>query len=556
VRARCLVLCLAAAACDGVETVETATPVPVQRADVPAAAGDRFADVTVRAGLDFVHRIADGKLDNIIETVGSGATWFDHDGDGHLDVYLIQSAWNPRVSRGERPEGPAPVNRLFRNRGDGTFEDVTVRAGVGDPGFGFMALAADYDDDGHTDLFVLNSGPNVLYRNRGDGTFEDVTDSAGVAGNRCSVGGVFFDANGDGALDLYVGNYLEFDPDYTAHYAPDVFPGPLAYSAEPDQLYLNAGDGTFRDATGGSGIDGEPGRAMGVAPLDFDGDGDTDVFVANDATDNFLFRNDGSGHFTEVALRAGLAFGVNGEATAAMAGAVGDFDGDGLPDLHVTDARYGSLYRNQGKGIFRDVVFRSGIASMSGQWASWGGGFLDFDADGDLDLFVVNGDMHRATGRPDLLLANTGDGRFEDASESAGVCFRVEAAGRGGTVADFDSDGDPDLLVTVVGGPPILLENRVPSGERRVTIRLQGAAGARAAHGARIEVEAAGRTWTRTVQAPVGYLSQGDSRMSFGLGGATVVDRISVVWPRGKRHDFRDLAVGRIHTIHEETGLQ
>jgi len=406
---------------------------PADSVSLPApAAGetDVLRDVLAGSGIDFRHTLADGQLDTLIESVGSGVTVFDADGDGRLDLYFVAQGWREGVSSGE-PVPDAGRNRLYRNLGGFRFEDVTEHAGVGDGGFGFMAVAADLDDDGDQDLYVLNDGANVLYRNRGDGTFEDVTQAAGVAGDACSVAGAVIDADGDGRLDLYVGNYVLFDGSYRLHYAPDVFPGPLAFEPQADVLLVNTGDGTFRDATADAGLDVSPARAMGVSVLDANGDGRLDLYVANDATANFLFLAQGDGRFREAAAISGVAFGVQGEATAAMAGVVGDVDGDGLADLHVTDSGYGSLFHNAGGGVFVDRIVASGIAAPSGQWASWGGRFLDFDLDGVLDLYLANGDLHRATGRPDLLFRGLGDARFEDVSADSGSWFRAERMARG-----------------------------------------------------------------------------------------------------------------------------
>ncbi|RMH03325.1 MAG: CRTAC1 family protein [Planctomycetota bacterium] len=514
---------------------------------------DFFVDATADSGLDFVHRLGDGRMDNILESIGAGGCLFDYDGDGRLDVYLVASAWKQGISRGPRPEPPMR-NRLYRNLGDLRFADVTERAGVGDEGFGFSAAAADFDGDGDTDLFVANHGPNRLYRNRGDGTFEEVGGRLGLTGEACTVQGVFFDADGDGRLDLYEANYLEYDPDYTAHYAPDVFPGPLAYAAQPDRLWLQQPDGSFRDATADSGLNVPPGRAMGVSTADFDGDGRLDLFVANDGTPNFLFLAEGGGRFREAALEAGVAFGVHGEATAAMAGAVGDFDGDGLPDLSVTDTAYGSLYRNLGGGLFEDRVIAAGVAAASAQRVSWGGGFLDFDLDGDLDLYLANGDLHHPTGRADLLLANDG-GSFTDVSPTAGAWFRTELLSRGGLIGDLDDDGAPDLVITCIEDRAVLLHNRVVGGDRSwIGFQLQAASPPREAYGARVEVVADGRSRSRTCRPACSYLGQGDPRLCFGLGSAASVDSVRVVWPDGRVESFPGLTPGRYHLLVEGRG--
>jgi hypothetical protein len=520
---------------------------------LPAAGDEPFLDVTAAAGLAFRHRVGDDLMDNIVESLGSGSVWLDADGDRDLDLYLLNQGWLKGVSSG--PEEAVVGNRLYANRGDGTFEDVTEQAGVGDRGYGYSAAVADLDNDGDADLYVANCGANRLFINRGDGRFRERAVEAGVADARCSAGATVLDADGDGWLDIYVANYLVFDPDYTLHYAPDVYPGPLAYAAQGDALYRNRGDGTFEDWTARAGIDAvAAGRAMGVVAADFDLDGWPDLFVANDASENFLFRNTGGGVFEETAVPAGAAYGFYGEATGAMAGSVGDLDNDGLPDILVTDTSYGSLYRNTRGGLFEDLVVASGLAAPSGQWVSWGGGFFDFDNDGDADVLLVNGDLKHPTGRPDLLLENTGDGAF--AVADGGSYFATARLGRGGSFADFDDDGDLDILVTNLDDTPVLLRNDWPAKGRWLRLRLVGTSSNRDGLGARVTVAAGGRSWTRVHHAVSGYLTQSDPRLHFGLGEATRIDRLEVVWPSGVRQSFDGLAVDRPFTVTEGEGIE
>jgi hypothetical protein len=488
-------------------------------------------------------------MDNLIEAIGAGATWFDADGDGRLDLFLPQQSWLPGVNDGARP-ADLPTSRLFRNRGDGTFEDVTARAGLARSEYCFMALAADFGGDGRTDLYLLVDGKNLLFENRGDGTFEDVTDRAGVGSPLCSVAGAVLDADGDDRLDIYVGNYVAFDPTYRLHYAPDAFAGPLAFPAQPGVLYLNRGDGTFRDATAESGLaDVTPGRAMGVTAWDYDLDGRTDLYVANDASAAFLFHNEGGGRFKDVALSAGVAYGFNGEAAAAMAGSAGDFDGDGLPDLHVTNAAYGSLFGNLGGGRFKDRVLESGLAAACGQYVAWGGGFADFDDDGVLDLFVANGDLHHPTGRPDLLMKGRADGTFEDASPAAGPYFRRELLSRGAAIADYDDDGRLDVLVTTIGASPVLLSNRGAAASHHITFDLRGPRGNPSGLGAIVTLEAGGKRQVQAGYGTNGYLTQGDPRVHFGLGATDRVDRVTVRWPDGTTQVLATPAADRIHRV-------
>jgi hypothetical protein len=517
--------------------------------------GGLFADVTAASGIDFVHHLGDAKLDNIVEAVGSGACVLDYDGDGRMDVYLVDQGWSAGVSGGPRPATPSS-GRLYRNRGDGTFEDVTAKAGVGDDGFGFGAIAGDVDGDGWTDLYLLRKGPNRLLRNRGDGTFEDVTARAGVGDPGCSVAGTFLDADHDGDLDLYVGNYLDYDPDYHLHYSPDHFPGPLAFTAQPDSFYRNRGDGTFEDVSEASGVRSvPPGRAMGVVSFDADGDGNPDVYVANDASAKFLWLGDGKGGFHEGGVAAGVAFGFYGEATASMAGSVGDADLDGLPDLLVTDNSFGSFYRNLGHGRFQDRVRAAGYAQHASSWAHWGGGFLDVDDDGDLDFYAAAADLHYA-GRPDLLLENQGDGTFKDLADRGGPYFRTERVSRGGYVLDFDDDGRLDLLVTNIGDRPALLHNVGVNGNHWLKVALRGAPPARPAAGAVVVVEAGGRRWVRRNDLPGAYLGQHDPRLHFGLGKATKVDRLEITWPNGSRETREGVAADQVLVVEQKAAAR
>ena len=508
--------------------------------------GDRFVDVTAEAGLDFVHVLLDGEMTNIVESLGSGAAFLDYDLDGDLDLYLVQTSHLEGVVEGS-PPATEPTNRLYRNRGDGTFEDVTAAAGVGDTGFGVAALAADYDGDGRPDLYVCNSGPNRLYRNRGDGTFEDVTGRAGVGDPALSVGASFLDYDADGRLDLYVANYLEFDPDYEYHYAPDVFPPPLAYEPQPDSLFRNLGDGRFEDVSEKSGVRAVSGRGMAVVASDFDDDGRTDIFVSNDGTANFLWHNLGDGTFEERAVPTGVAFSQTGEATAAMTADRGDFDGDGRLDLLVTDTAYGSLYRQDEGLLFQDEVMPTGLGALSAQYVSWGGGFLDYDNDRDLDVLIVNGDLHHPVGWEDLLLENEG-GRFTDAAAD-GVYFSQKLLGRGGFLADYDNDGDIDILITNLMDRPVLLRNDSPAENRWLTLVPAGGA-----YGARITLHAGGRTQHAEVRCPTSYLGTGDPRLHFGLGGADEVDRIEIAWPSGRRETIHPEGLNRFVEIRDTGG--
>ena len=517
-----------------------------------AAETPQLTDVTGAAGITWRHSIGDDALTNIVESTGAGCVFLDFDGDGDLDIYLVNGSYHPDFShaRGRNLAGKL-ANALYRNDGDGTFTDVTETAGVGDRGYGMAAVAADYDNDGDTDLFVTNYGRDTLLENNGDGSFSDVTDSAGVGDPRWTVGATFFDFDRDGFLDLYVGGYLLFDPDYRHYFAADGFPGPLSYPGRRDTLYRNRGDGTFENVSNTAGIDKPDGRAMGVAASDIDDDGDEDIFVANDGMENYLWRNQGDGRFENIALATGSAFGQNGEATSAMGPEFGDFDLDGLVDLFVPDMGYGCLYRNTGKGWFEEKSARLGVAAVLGQYTSWSGNFLDIDNDGWLDIFVVNGDAHHLEAEEDTLLLNRKGAEFEDISAKTGIALSAKFVGRGSASGDFDNDGDLDLLVLNLNDRPRLLRNNLDNQHHWLEMRLIGTTSNRDAIGARVRLTAGGHTQLRDVRTSSGYLSQSDPRLHFGLGSSTVADRIEISWPSGTVQNLRKIAADRLLTITE-----
>jgi len=547
------------AGCGKRRNAETASPAGAPGVAAPAAPGpggppppspdQGFVDVADAAGILFTHSFGDGDLSNLVESVGGGAAFVDYDQDGWLDVYLVSAGYHEEVSDGEALD-PAPTNRLFHNEHDGTFRDVTEAAGVGDTAFGMGVCVGDYDNDGYPDLYITNHGPNTLYHNSGDGSFAEVASRAGVDDPGCGVGATWLDYDSDGLLDLYVGNYIVFDPEYRQYYSPDRMPGPLGYAAQPDVLYRNLGDGTFADVTASSGMAVQPGRAMGLSSGDLNQDGDIDLCVANDGTPNFLFVNMG-GRFEERAGLAGVSYGESGEATVAMGVDMADYDRDGLMDLLVSDDAFSSLYHQVEDGRFRDMTAPAGLAQVSGQFVSWGAGFWDYNNDGLLDVAMVNGDLHRLEGQEDCVLRGDGLGGFEDVSRELGACFDRSLVGRGCAFGDYDNDGDVDLLVQNLGGQAELLRNDVPDKGHWLTVRLVGSVSNRDGIGARVTVSYAGERAIALRRGARGYLSQSDPRLHFGLGEASKVDYIEVVWPSGTVQHIGENAVDQIITIEE-----
>jgi len=393
-------------------------------------------------------------------------------------------------------------------------------------------VAGDYDNDGFPDLYIVNAGKNILYHNRGNGTFEDVTDKAGVGDKGTGIGAIWTDVDGDGLLDLFVINYLTYDPNYKLYFNPESYPGPLSYKPEMNVLYRNKGDGTFEDISESAGIRLPGHRAMCVAAFDYNGDGAPDLYLCNDATPNMLLVNDGKGHFKDAAITAQVAFNAAGEAAGSMASAIGDYDGDGKLDILVSRLGYGSLYTAGKNGRFEDRMIPSGVGSLTAQYVGWGSHMLDFDNDGRLDLLVINGDAHHMVGWESLLLENQGNGTFRDAADKAGEVFRRKLRGRCAVLLDYDNDGRLDVLVTAMADRAFLLHNRSSSGHHWLTLDLRGTRSNRDGFGTKITVTAGGRTQYDEAHCRSTYLGCSDRRVHFGLGSATTAD-LDLRWPSG-----------------------
>ena len=517
----------------------------------PLANNDYFQEIGQEIGLDFVHSIGAKEMTNIVESVGGGAAFLDYDQDGFIDIYTCSGTWLKGFSKSEKPSN-ASTNHLYHNLKDGTFEEVTEKAGVGGPWYSMGVTVGDFNNDGFPDIYVSNYGPNTLYKNNGDGTFADITKSAKVGGGKeCSVGVVWLDFDNDGLLDLYVGNYLNFDPDYKYFYAPDGFPGPLAYDSQPDVLYHNLGHDTFEDVTAKMGIADLDGRAMGVAAADVDDDGFVDIYVANDHTANYLWHNNAGKSFTDNGTMSGTGFSQAGEATVSMSVDFADFNGDELLDMFVSDDNYCSLYQNLGNGLFNDNSYASGIATASGQFVGWSSSFLDYDNDGDADIFKTNGELKHLYGQEDQLFENVENGTFKDVSVERGDYFKKESIGRGACTGDFDNDGDLDIYIVNLDSQSRFLRNNKGNQNNWLILNLIGQSSNRDGIGARIKLIAGGKTQSAQKKSASGYLSQNDSRIHFGLDKNTDIEKIEIKWPSGKFQVLEHLKANQIITAKE-----
>ena len=555
-----------------------------------AAAGGvpLFADVTRAAGLSSAVNVSGSPHDKrfLLEEMGGGAAFFDYDHDGWLDVFLVNgTSFDPAVS------AKAPTSYLFHNNRDGTFTDVTAKAGLTASGWGQACCVGDFDNDGFDDLFVTYWGRNVLYRNNGDGTFTDVSEKAGVAGSgtRWGAGCCFLDYDRDGHLDLFVANYVNFDPEkapapgdsaYCRYNEIPVPCGPLGYAGGTNILYRNRGDGTFADVSEESGIvmpRGPSGMVfvpsnwrptgsygMGAAAADFDNDGWPDIYVACDTAPSLLYRNNHDGTFREIAVPAGCAFDENGVALAGMGVGVGDYDNDGWLDLARTNfsEQVTTLYRNYG-GAFEVASLRAGLGANR-KYLGFGVDFFDYDNDGWNDLFIANGHvysqiaarkLHLTYRQQKLLYRNLGTGRFEDVSGQAGAPILAEHVSRGCAFGDFDNDGRVDVLVNNLDEPPTLLRNETDTPNNAILIKCVGTRSNRSAIGTRVKVTTGGRSQIREVMSGSSYYSQNDLRLHFGLGAATAADVVEIAWPSGARETLPGLGANQSFLIHEGKGV-
>jgi hypothetical protein len=548
-----------------------------------------LTDVTAAAGLAKALNVSGRPADKqfLLEEMGGGVALFDYDNDGWLDIFLVNgSSFDPNV------RDRKPTSYLFRNNGDGTFTDVTQKAGVTQSGWGQGCCVGDFDNDGFDDLFVSYWGRNVLYRNNGNGTFTDVTDRAGVAGppHQWGAGCCFVDFDRDGRLDLFVASYVTFEPEraprpganeYCRYQTIAVPCGPMGYAGGTNLLYRNRGDGTFEDVSEASGIARPRGSStmvfvdsnwrpsgsygMGAAAADFDNDGWPDIYVACDTAPSQLYRNNRDGTFREVAVPTGAAFDEHGAALGGMGVGVGDYDADGWLDIVRTNfsEQVTTLYRNYGGGAFEVASARAGLG-VNRKYVGFGVNFFDADNDGWKEIFIANGHvysqlnehkLHITYRQPHLLYRNTGNGRFVDVSASVGSAITSPNLGRGCAFGDLDNDGDIDIVINNLDGPPTVLRNDGGTRQNAILIKCIGTKSNRSAIGTRVKIMSGGRTQIDEVMSGSSYYSHSDFRLHFGLGSAASVELIEVAWPSGVKETVRDLPANHLITIEETKGV-
>jgi hypothetical protein len=529
-----------------------------------------FRDIAAQAGLTASH-ISSREKYYVIESMSGGIGLFDCDNDGKLDIVMVNGSTVDRYKQG----GDLLVT-LWHQDANLRFTDITEKAGLTRKGWGMGVAVADFDNDGNLDLFVTGYGGNALYRNKGNCTFEDVTDKAGVRGGGFSTGAAWADYDRDGNVDLFVARYVHVDINNLPAFGSTKFCqfkgapvqcGPWGMEGESDLLYHNRGDGTFEEVSKKAGVD-DPEKYYGLGATwgDYDNDGWPDLFVADDATPNHLYRNNHDGTFTDQAMIAGIALNSEGQALGSMGVSWGDYDHSGRLSMFITEFadQPNTLYKNLGHGEFEDLAMQSHLGQPSLPLVGWGTTFFDMDNDGWLDLFVANGHVYpqmdtvkgsAAYAEPMLLHRNLHDGTFEEVSKAAGISDMPLKSRRGAAFGDIANNGNVDIVVLNVGEPPSLLLNTNKSGNHRVLFRLVGTKSNRAAIGARVTIHAGGMTQFDEVRGGGSYLSQNDLRLHFGLGAATKIDAVEVRWPSGKTESLKDVLADKIYTIVEEKGV-
>ena len=520
-----------------------------------------FTDIAEASGIKFVHFKGNQGISINREEFGPGVCVGDFDTDGWQDIYFVNG-------RDLYDRGIKVRNALYRNNGNGTFTDVTEKAGVPGTGYGLGCVWGDYDNDGHPDLFVTQYGRNVLYHNNGDGTFTDVTDKAGVAGTESGSfhsGATFFDYDKDGYLDLYVGSYVALDPDgprYCNLGNVKSSCAPSAYKGSLNALYHNNRNGTFTNVTRSANIFQPRGKNLSVGAADYDNDGWPDLFVANDGLEAYLYHNEHDGKFQEIGAPAGMAYASSGGVMAAMCISLGDYDNDGWLDLYVSDFQGSSdhLWHGDGKGNFDEVSNQAGITVPTHDVLSFGGGFFDYDNDGWLDLFIANGHVYPEVEQAspgthykqrNSLFHNDTRGHFVETTSSSGIALLSPYAARGAAFGDFDNDGFVDVVVANNGDPPLLLHNNGAKGNHFVNFQLVGHKSNRDAMGARIYLRSEGISQLREISGGGSYLSQSDLRANFGLGKASIADSVEIEWPSGAKQSFRSVPADRFYLVEE-----
>jgi hypothetical protein len=524
----------------------------------------QFNDITGPSGITFKHVLSPQKK-YIAESMSGGVALFDYNNDGYLDIFFVNSLTVELLKANKKTR-----SALYRNNRDGTFSDVTDKAGVGDVGWGMGCAVGDFNNDGFDDLYVTSIGPDHLFKNNGNGTFTDVTQKAGVSDPRFSTGAAFLDYDNDGRLDLFVTNYVDFDLSHLPTFGEGptcqfkgipVQCGPRGLPGAGDSLFRNNGDGTFTDVSKKAGVADSRGYyGLDVVGSDFDGDGWIDIFVANDSTPNFLYHNNGNGTFSEIGFESGTALDKNGNEQGCMGVTLGDYNHDGLLDLFITnfDDEYNVLYRNAGRGSFVDVSYESGVAMISLPYVGWGTKFFDYDNDGWLDLFVANGHAYPQRDRyrqRKLLHRNNRDGTFSEVAAEFGSALMEERASRGTAFGDIDNDGDVDIVVNDLDSVPQLLRNDGGSKNNWILVKTIGARSNRNGIGAKVKVVSGDLIQLDEVRSGGSYISQNDLRLHFGLEKRTSVDLIQVRWPSGTVDTLTNVAVNKIVTVKEGKGL-